>query len=97
MVICVLVLYCKIKISKNVVQENYCKAKDILLKLANKKQRVSMDDLFFLQKWIEANYKDVSIVEDLNVIVEDRMKENDIIILDEFDYYRSIMEETPSY
>lgn len=79
------------------VQENYCKAKDILLKLANKKQRVSMDDLFFLQKWIEANYKDVSIVEDLNVIVEDRMKENDIIILDEFDYYRSIMEETPSY
>lgn len=79
------------------MQENYCKAKDILLKLANKKQRVSMDDLFFLQKWIEANYKDVSIVEDLNVIVEDRMKENDIIILDEFDYYRSIMEETPSY
>ena len=82
-------------VEADVVQQRneYELARDILLKLIEKRNELTVLEIYFLNNWFEetGNYS-----EDVAVMIETWLQENDYLISDEFTYYRSLMEETPA-
>lgn len=73
-------------------REAYEMAREILVRLIEERESVSMVDMYVLCRWLIATN---NFTKDAAVMLDAWMQENDISISDEFAYYRSIMEETP--
>lgn len=64
-------------------------AKQILRNLIEKRQEVTVDEVLYFLHWAEdtGNYS-----EDVAVVVENWLQESDNLIIDEFAYYKQMME-----
>ncbi len=64
-------------------------AKRVLLKLIEKRYDVTVDEVLYFLHWAEdtGNYS-----EDVAVVVENWLQESDNLIIDEFAYYKQMME-----
>lgn len=64
-------------------------AKRILRNLIEKRQEVTVDEVLYFLHWAEdtGNYS-----EDVAVVVENWLQESDNLIIDEFAYYKQMME-----
>lgn len=74
-----------------VVNDEY--AKNVLLKLINDRDNVELKEVMnFLQWCIRVEKCNERYSEDCAVVIESWLQENDILISDEFAYYRDMME-----
>lgn len=74
-------------------REEYENARNILMALIEERGSVQMVDMFVLMHWL---VKTNNFTEDAAAVLDVWMQENDFQISDEFEYYRSIMEEAPT-
>lgn len=73
-------------------KETDAEVKRILIMLIEERQNVSVEEILFLQKWLEETER---YSEDAAKMIENALQEKDYCIFDEELYYRRLME-TPT-